>query len=174
MNKLLVDHLKCEFDLRRFGRKCHAHNAVSYTDAKDRNWVSSHDTILAQLILWVHFTATYFSTGTANYTLLVSLKKFRVNLLTVYCKLDHFSAMGKIVCSNEMVQLTERVSEFTPQKFQRVGSCVRSVEAHGNIVSKVPKWDNLVLRSADFYFSIVINFCSEPLLYLYSNGKKGK
>jgi len=31
-----------------------------------------------------------------------------------------------------------------------------------------------VLRSADFYFSIVINFFSELLLYLYSNGKKGK
>jgi hypothetical protein len=45
---------------------------------------------------------------------------------------------------------------------------------YGFIVSKVPKWDNLVLRSADFYFSIVINFCSELLLYLYSNGKKGK
>ncbi len=42
------------------------------------------------------------------------------------------------------------------------------------IVSKVSKWDNLVLRSADFYFSIVIKFFSELLLYLYSNGKKGK
>ncbi len=42
------------------------------------------------------------------------------------------------------------------------------------IVSKVSKGDNVVVRSADFYFSIVINFFSTLLLYLYSNGKKGK
>ncbi len=42
------------------------------------------------------------------------------------------------------------------------------------IVSKVPKWDNLVVRSADFYFSIINNLKCTLALYLYSNGKKEK
>ncbi len=42
------------------------------------------------------------------------------------------------------------------------------------VVSKVPKWDNLVVRSADFYFSNVINSKCTLALYLYWNGKKGK
>ncbi len=42
------------------------------------------------------------------------------------------------------------------------------------IVSKVLKGDNVVVRSADFYFSNIIDCFSIRLLYLYQNGKKGK
>ncbi len=42
------------------------------------------------------------------------------------------------------------------------------------IVSKVLKGDNVVVRSADFYFSNIINSKCTLALYLYSNGKKGK
>ena len=42
------------------------------------------------------------------------------------------------------------------------------------IVSKVSKWDNLVVRSADFYFPNVNNLKCTLALYLYSNEKKGK
>ena len=42
------------------------------------------------------------------------------------------------------------------------------------IVSKVPKLDNLVVRSTDFYCQNVNNLKCTLALYLYSNGKKGK
>jgi len=43
-----------------------------------------------------------------------------------------------------------------------------------SIVSKVSKGDNVVVRSADFYFSNIINSKCTLALYLYSNRKKGK
>ncbi len=50
------------------------------------------------------------------------MKKFwcRHNL----CKLDHFSAMGTMVCTNKTVWLTKRVSKFTPKKFYII--CLRA------------------------------------------------
>ena len=42
------------------------------------------------------------------------------------------------------------------------------------IESKVPKWDNLVLRSADFYFSIVINFLQRAAAIFILERKEGE
>jgi hypothetical protein len=42
------------------------------------------------------------------------------------------------------------------------------------IVSKVPKGDNLVLRSADFYFSIVINLLQRAAAIFILERKEGE
>jgi hypothetical protein len=36
-----------------------------------------------------------------------SLKNFGANVLALFCKLDRFSSMGKILNTNEVVQLTK-------------------------------------------------------------------
>jgi hypothetical protein len=70
--------------------------------------------------------------------------------------------MGKIACSNEMVHLTKRVSKFTSQKFQRVGSCVRSVEALG----KLARFILLSKFSKKFKLNpfLLLFFYKEPIL----------
>jgi len=44
-----------------------------------------------------------------------SLKNFGANVLALFCKLDRFSSMGKILNNNEAVQLTKM--KFTQKYF---------------------------------------------------------
>ncbi len=46
---------------------------------------------------------------------------FEVNLLNLFCNLDNFSAMQKLVYNNETVQPIKRASKLPPKTVYRIG-----------------------------------------------------
>ncbi len=69
---------------------------------------------------------------------------------------------------------THSLAYYENSYIMDVTNFIRLAPGDNFIVSKVSKWDNLVLRSADFYCQNVNNLKCTLVLYLYSNEKKGK